>query len=193
MKEIRDHYFFRAKKEGYPARSVYKLIEAQERFKFLKRGQKILDLGAAPGSWSKYCLKIVGKEGMVLAIDLHGLKLSSENLQFLKANIFEMDPVEIKEKWGEFDIILSDMAPKTSGRKDVDHYRSIELAQTALYFSKSLLKKEGVLYCKAFDGEDFPMLRKEMQALFRTVKIFKPKSSRVESVEKFLFCKGLKK
>ncbi len=193
MKEIKDHYFFKAKKEGYPARSVYKLIEAQEKFKFLRRGQKILDLGAAPGSWSKYCLKIIGKEGMVLAIDLHSLRLSFENLKFLKADIFEIELDEIKKKWGEFDVILSDMAPKTSGRKDVDHYRSIELAQMALNFSKVLLKKEGVLYCKAFDGEDFPALKKEMQTVFKSVKIFKPKSSRVESVEKFLFCKGLKR
>ncbi len=192
MREIKDHYFFKAKKEGYPARSVYKLIEAQERFKFLERGQKILDLGASPGSWSKYCLNITGKKGLVLAIDLHRLKLSHENLKFLKADIFGMDLHEFRKKWGDFDVILSDMAPKTSGRKDVDHFRSMELAQAALNFSRHLLKKEGVLYCKAFDGEDFPMLKKDMQAVFRSVKIFKPKSSRVESVEKFLFCKGLK-
>ncbi len=192
MKEIKDHYFFKAKKEGYPARSVYKLIEAQNRFKFLKKGQHILDLGAAPGSWTKFAAKVVGEKGKVIAIDLHKLKVGGENILFLKKDIYEIDFENDLREYLPFDVILSDMAPKTTGRKDRDHYLSIELANMALELATKFLTKDGAFYCKAFDGEDFPELRKKAQSLFKTVKIFKPKSSRAESVEKFLFCKTKK-
>ena len=192
MKEIKDHYFFKAKREGYPARSVYKLIEAQERFRFLKPGQCILDLGAAPGSWTKYASRVVGKGGTVIAIDLHRLKVSGTNILFHKDDIFETDIGGKFKDFLPFDVILSDMAPKTTGRKDLDHYRSIELAKTGLEICSRYLSKNGTYYCKAFDGEDFPELRKEAQTLFKSVRIFKPKSSRAESVEKFLLCQNKK-
>ncbi len=192
MKEIKDHYFFKAKREGYPARSVYKLIEAQERFRFMKPGQCILDLGAAPGSWTKYASRVVGKGGTVIAIDLHRLKVSGTNILFHKDDIFETDIGGKFKDFLPFDVILSDMAPKTTGRKDLDHYRSIELAKTGLEICSRYLSKNGTYYCKAFDGEDFPALRKEAQTLFKSVRIFKPKSSRAESVEKFLLCQNKK-
>ncbi len=188
MKEIKDHYFFKAKKEGYPARSVYKLIEAQKRFRFIKAGDRILDLGASPGSWSKYAAKSVGKRGLVVAVDLHGLKVSADNIFFFKKSIFDEDIEDILARYTPFDVVLSDMAPKTSGRRDIDHYRSIELATSALEIASRFLKKGGSLYCKFFDGEDFVELRKKAQEVFGSVKVFKPKSSRSESVEKFLFC-----
>ncbi len=189
MKEIKDHYFFMAKKEGYPARSVYKLIEAQNRFKFLKKGQRILDLGAAPGSWTKYVAKLVGRRGLIVAVDLHRLKFHQDNVVFLKEDIYQLVSSNILKEYAPFDVVLSDMAPKTTGRKDRDHYLSIDLARTALQLASHFLVKKGCLYCKAFDGEDFPALRMEAQQIFKAVKIFKPKSSRRESVEKFLFCK----
>ncbi len=188
MKEIKDHYFFKAKKEGYPARSVYKLIEAQKRFRFIKAGDRILDLGASPGSWSKYAAKSVGKRGLVVAVDLHGLKVSADNIFFFKKSIFDEDIEDILGRYTPFDVVLSDMAPKTSGRRDIDHYRSIELATSALEIASRFLKKGGSLYCKFYDGEDFVELRKKAQEVFGSVKVFKPKSSRSESVEKFLFC-----
>ncbi len=192
MKEIKDHYFFKAKREGYPARSVYKLIEAQERFMFMKPGQCILDLGAAPGSWTKYASRVVGKGGTVIAIDLHRLKVSGPNILFHKDDIFETDIGGKFKDFLPFDVILSDMAPKTTGRKDLDHYRSIELARAGLEICSRYLSRNGTYYCKAFDGEDFPALRKEAQTLFKSVRIFKPKSSRAESVEKFLLCQNKK-
>ncbi len=192
MKEIKDHYFFKAKREGYPARSVYKLIEAQERFRFMKPGQCILDLGAAPGSWTKYASRVVGKGGTVIAIDLHRLKVSGPNILFHKDDIFETDIGGKFKDFLPFDVILSDMAPKTTGRKDLDHYRSIELARAGLEICSRYLSRNGTYYCKAFDGEDFPTLRKEAQTLFKSVRIFKPKSSRAESVEKFLLCQNKK-
>ncbi len=192
MKEIKDHYFFKAKREGYPARSVYKLIEAQERFRFMKPGQCILDLGAAPGSWTKYASRVVGKGGTVIAIDLHRLKVSGPNILFHKDDIFETDIGGKFKDFLPFDVILSDMAPKTTGRKDLDHYRSIELARAGLEICSRYLSRNGTYYCKAFDGEDFPALRKEAQTLFKSVRIFKPKSSRAESVEKFLLCQNKK-
>ncbi len=192
MKEIKDHYFFKAKKEGYPARSVYKLIEAQEKFRFLKPGQRVLDLGAAPGSWTKYASKVVGPKGQVVAVDMHKLKVNMPNVFFIKDDIYEIHTEEVFRQYIPFDVVLSDMAPKTTGRKDLDHYRSVDLARMALDMARRYLAPNGHVYFKVFDGEDFPQLRKEAQGLFKTVKIFKPKSSRAESVEKFLFCHGKK-
>ncbi len=192
MKKVQDHYFHKAKKEGYPARSVYKLQEAQKRFRFLRSGQMVLDLGASPGSWAKYVSKKVGPKGKVVAVDLHNLKVSAPNIEFLKTDIFSMDQGKFLQKFGRFHVVLSDMAPKTSGRKDLDHFRSIDLARTAFQIACNALDPEGVFLCKVFEGEDLPDFRKELQGAFKTVKLFKPKSSRTESVEKFLFCQGRK-
>ncbi len=193
MKKVQDHYFHKAKKEGYPARSVYKLQEAQKKFGFLKPGHKILDLGAAPGSWTKYAAGIVGPNGRVLAVDLHGLKTGGPNVEFARMDIFSLQPTEFRQEFGSFDVVLSDMAPATSGRKDLDHFRSIDLARHAFMIAMEVTGDRGSFFCKVFEGEDLPAFRKELQGVFRIVKLFKPKSSRSESVEKFLFCSGRRK
>ncbi len=193
MKEIQDHYFRLAKKEGYPARSVYKLKEAQQRFRFLKPGHIVMDLGASPGSWSKYLGEIVKKGGTVVSVDLNPLRISGENIHFLKHDVFELDYREIRDEFGRFDAVVSDMAPATTGRKDLDHYRSMDLARQAAEIARALLKDNGVFYCKVFQGEDLPDLKRWLSTIFQSVKFFKPKSSRSESVEIFLFCNGLKK
>lgn len=192
MKKIQDYYFHKAKREGYPARSVYKLQEAQEKYRFLRAGQRVLDLGAAPGSWTKYVSRLVGAQGSVVALDLHKLKAGGPNVDFIKTDIFSMEPAEFSRRFGTFQVVLSDMAPKTSGRKDLDHFRSIELAQYAFQVASETLYPKGSFFCKVFEGEDLSLFRKELQLSFNSVKIFKPKSSRTESVEKFLFCKGKK-
>ncbi len=192
MKKVQDHYFHRAKQEGYPARSVYKLQEAQQKYRFLRSGQSVLDLGAAPGSWTKYVSRIIGPKGRVTALDLHRLKVHGPNIEFIKTDIFSMNPEEFCDRFGKFHVVLSDMAPSTSGRKDLDHYRSMELARYALDIAISTLKGKGFFFCKVFEGEDLPIFRKDLIALFDSVKLFKPKSSRSESVEKFLFCQGKK-
>ncbi len=193
MKKLQDYYFHKAKREGYPARSVYKLMEAQDRFRFLKAGHRILDLGASPGSWTKYVSKKVGPGGRVVAMDLHGLKVNAPNIEFVRADIFSLKPEGVSDRFGLFHAVLSDMAPKTSGRKDLDHFRSMELARYACQIASLALEPGGVFFCKVFEGEDLPLFRRELQGLFRSVRIFKPKSSRTESVEKFLFCQGKKK
>ena len=190
MRKVQDHYFKKAKKEGFPARSVYKLKEAQRRFRLLKRGMRVLDLGASPGSWSKYASEIVGKGGLVVAVDLHSLKFELPNVIPIKADCNDLNPSDLIEKYGRFHCVLSDMAPKTTGRKDVDHYRSVDLARSALNLAQKVLLPKGSLFLKVFQGADFDLFRKECQASFERVKVFKPKSSRPESVEIFLFMEG---
>ena len=193
MKKVQDYYFNKAKREGYPARSVYKLQEAQGRFRFLKSGQRVLDLGAAPGSWARYASKKVGPSGVVVAVDLHALKVGAGNIEFIKKDVFSWQPEEFARRFGLFNVVLSDMAPKTTGRKDLDHFRSMELATHALEIAvRSLKGGQGVFFCKVFEGEDLPAFKNRLLGLFNTVRIFKPKSSRPESVEKFLFCQGLR-
>ena len=147
MKKIQDHYFHKAKREGYPARSVYKLQEAQNKYGFLKKGQRILDLGAAPGSWTKYASRVVGPQGKVVALDLHRLRVNGPNIEFIKTDIFSILPEEFLEKFGMFNVVLSDMAPKTSGRKDLDHFRSLELAGRAFRNATMTLDQGGVFFC----------------------------------------------
>ncbi len=190
MKKIKDYYFKKAKQEGYPARSVYKLKEAHEKFKFLKKGANILDLGAAPGAWSKFAAQIIGKKGKVVALDIKGINPPAQNVITIKADVFKVSPKELLEKLGnnkKFDVVLSDMAPNTTGRKDVDHLRSIALAEAALLLCKDTLKYGGSFFCKVFEGSDLPNFRRICQSQFKTLRVFKPKSSRPESVEIFLY------
>jgi len=193
MKKVRDHYFKKARKEGFPARSVYKLQEAQRRFRLLSPGKKVLDLGASPGSWAKFAAKEVGPTGHVVAIDIKSLKISLPNLTIIKADCRGFEPETLFFRFGLFDVVLSDMSPNTTGRKDVDHYRSIDLARIALRYAKTLLGPKGVLFLKVFQGEDFPGFRKECMNAFKKVRVFKPKSSRPESVEIFLYMENMKK
>jgi len=193
VKRIQDHFSKKAKAEGYPARSVYKLQEAQKKYKFLKKGHKVLDLGASPGSWSKYAASIVGKNGRVIAVDLNPLAHDYPNVTQIKADIYKFPVEELKKISECYDVVLSDMAPKTSGRKDVDHLRSISLAERALEIAVDLLCPGGVFFCKVFQGGSFDEFRNMCRSRFKSVKIFKPKSSRSQSVEIFLFCSGLKR
>ena len=192
MKKVQDHYFKQAKKEGFPARSVYKLKEAQRRFRFLRQGMRVLDLGASPGSWAKYSSGVVGKKGLVVAVDLNPLKVTLKNIVTIQADCNELDPRQLVGQYGRFHCVLSDMAPKTTGRKDVDHYRSVDLARTALRIANEVLVPTGCLFLKVFQGADFDAFRRECMGLFKKVRVFKPKSSRPESVEIFLYMEGKK-
>ncbi len=196
MKKVQDHYFHKARREGYRARSVYKLKEADQKFRMFRKGDCVLDLGAAPGAWSQYAAQRVGKEGKVISVDINGMKALGPNVRILQADIFELEPVSLKTELPDgrnFDIILSDMAPRTTGNRGVDHLRSISLAETALMFAATLLEPgRGFFYCKVFEGGDLQNFRKQCQDLFKSVKTFKPKSSRSESVEIFLCCSNRK-
>ncbi|MDR2850827.1 MAG: RlmE family RNA methyltransferase [Desulfovibrio sp.] len=188
MKTYRDHYFLKAKQERYPARSVYKLRELDEKFCLLKAGMKVLDLGAAPGSWSLDAAEKIGRQGLVLACDLNATQtVFPPQVVFVQENVFDRsDPFEAKLKAiGPFDVILSDMAPLTTGARATDQARSLELAQEALSVAFRHLKKNGNFVVKIFMGPDVRELQTRMRQIFIATKIFKPKSSRAESRETF--------
>jgi len=186
-----DHYSQKAKKENFPARSVYKLKEIQQKFKLVKKGNKVLDLGCAPGSWAKYAAELVGKEGRVIGIDL---KKISEKLP-ANTKVIVGDVLELAEKdkeslvqsiGNEYNAVLSDMAPATTGRKDVDAARSYYLCQAALDIARKSLLKGGCFVCKIFQGEDFEEFKQTVLSEFSRHKIFKPQSCRKESKEIYI-------
>ncbi|MFO8032633.1 MAG: RlmE family RNA methyltransferase [Desulfohalobiaceae bacterium] len=195
MKKYRDHYFKKAKQENYPARSVYKLQEINHRFKLLWPGQKVLDLGAYPGSWSMFAAQQVGKKGLVLGVDLQQPEQDlGSRVRFMVSDI--LDParefLQILQDQAPFDLVLSDLAPQTTGIKIRDQARSLELAEAAWGYARQYLRSGGNLACKVFNGPDLPGLQKEMQSCFKKVKNVKPKSSRAESKECFLLGLELK-
>ena len=197
LKKVQDHYFKRAKKEGYPARSVYKLEEANSKHRFLKRGDKVLDLGCQPGSWSMYAAKIVGPVGRVVGVDLHkgkGITMpGGAKIQVLQTDIMADDfPDQIRQSCQSFSVVLSDMAPHTTGNKWADQQQSLTLCRRALELAAALLKKGGAFYCKAFEGEDFKDYLNEVKRLFASARVVKPKSSRSESREVFVLATGFK-
>lgn len=190
MKKVQDHYFHKARKDKYPARSVYKLEEAQKKYRFLKPGNKVLDLGCHPGSWAMYAAKLVGMKGSVVGVDLQPSKQPTVKggapVTLLQGDIQDTEVVERISGYGPFQAVISDMAPKTTGNKFSDHIRSIELSKTALQIAVQTLITGGNFYCKVFQGEDFQSFVAQVKGCFRQVKIVKPKSSRTESREVFV-------
>lgn len=182
-----DFYAEKAKKEGYPARSVYKLKEIQERFHVIKRSAKVLDIGAAPGSWSLYASQCVGRKGSVCGVDLLPIELKSppDNVTFLCGDAF-LDEIreEIVES-GTFDTVLSDAAPKTTGNRVVDTGRSSELVGQVVDLALKVLKPGGSLVIKVFQGGDEQELMQNLKQHFSAVRYLKPKASRNESFETF--------
>jgi len=188
MKEIQDQYFRRAKEAGYRARSAFKLIEINERFKLLRAGLRVLDVGAAPGSWTQVAASIVGGRGRVVAIDLkeidpRGLPAQVELIHC------DLNEIEV-ERFGSlpFDLILSDMAPDTTGVPSGDSAVSVRLCNALLDRAEHWLRIGGSLVMKVYEGGDYPELLRRAQRMFEAAKGFKPKSSRAESVEMFIVC-----
>lgn len=194
MKKYRDYYFLKAKSENYPARSVYKLEEIDNKFKILRPGLKILDLGAAPGSWSLGAAKRIGPEGKIIACDLKNPEqVFPPQINFFQEDIFAPSEnfLAAIASFGMFDLVMSDMAPATSGNKFTDQARSYELAYAAYEFALKYLAPKGNFIVKIFMGPDVEPLLKEMRTVFKSARTFKPKSSRPESRETFLI--GLEK
>ena len=191
-----DHYSERAKKERYPARSVFKLKEAQKKFRLIKKGDRVLDLGCSPGSWLLYAAELTGKRGRVLGIDLKAphIKLPPQ-AKTLRADILTIDRAWFDEqKLGDrFNVVLSDMAPATSGNKGLDAARSFQLCQAALNIAEMVLEPGGSFICKIFQGEEFKDFSDIVKNRFKRHKIFKPRSSRKESKEIFVVGLGYKK
>ena len=196
MKKIKDHYFHKAKKDGYAARSFYKIEEIDKKNRIFSPGKKVLDLGCSPGSWLQYASRKVGISGHVLGVDLEPVKISlPSHVIVIKGDIFELTYEELKIKGGQADVILSDMAPKTSGIRSTDAQRSYELNKKVLNLADDALRPEGILLLKAFQGILMDELSSEFRKMFANVKFCKPKSSRMESVEIFILGigKNLKK
>ncbi len=195
MKQYRDHYFKRAKKDNYPARSVYKLQELDKRFKIFAKGQNVMDLGAAPGSWTLFAAKKVGDKGRVLGVDIQSTDtVFPDNATFLQADVFEDSPelLAAMDKQLPYDLIVSDMAPKTTGVKFADQANSIELCERARDILSTRLKVGGHFVVKIFEGPDVRAYTDSLRKMFSKVKTFKPKSSRQESKENFIVGLGFR-
>lgn len=189
MKKLHDHYFKRAKQENYPARSVYKLQEMDASFKLFRPGQKVLDLGATPGSWTLYAAKKVGPAGRVLGVDINPADtVFPENVTFLVADALEPGPefTALVDSMKPFDLVISDMAPRTTGSRITDQARSLELVEQALALARTCLIQGGHFIAKVFMGPDVKPFTDSMRGAFEKVKTAKPKSSRSESFEQFI-------
>jgi 23S rRNA (uridine2552-2'-O)-methyltransferase len=186
-----DHYSRRAKKDRYPARSVYKLEEIQQKHRLIHKGDKILDLGCSPGSWLLYAAKLTGDRGRVIGIDLKPVKIqAAPNIEIITGDVFALDTGVLGS---DFNVVMSDMAPATTGHKAVDAARSAGLCEAALAIAQSVLLPGGSFVCKIFQGPDFNQFVNSVRAGFDKQKIFKPKSSRKASKEIFVIGLGYKK
>ncbi len=187
----KDRYFQQAKAEGYRARSAYKLLQIQERFKVLKRGNVVVDLGAAPGSWSQVASKIVGPQGRIIALDLQAIA-PIPGVTILQGDMTDpaVQQQVIDLAGGPVDVVLSDAAPFTSGIKVQDHARSMALAEAALQVARRLLKPGGHLVIKVFEGSDLAALLQETRRSFKSARLHAPDASRQESKETFIIALG---
>ena len=192
IKQHRDPYFKRSKTLGYRSRASFKLIELNEKFKFLKTNTNLLDLGAYPGSWSQVASKII-TSGKILSIDIKNMN-PIKNVNFYKSDIFEKTTKnKIRDFFnGKLEVIISDMAADTTGNKSLDSIRTNQLCLEILSLSPKVLVSNGVFVSKVFMGEDFDEIIKLAKTLFKEVKFFKPMSSRNESKETYVHCKILK-
>ena len=195
MKKYRDHYFLKAKQENYPARSVYKLKEIDKRFHIFKPGQRVLDLGAAPGSWLLGAAEKIGSSGLAVGADIKATGTPfPANVFFHQEDVFNRSPefeALLREK-APFHVVMSDMAPSTTGSRITDQARSAELCDEALAVALSYLIKGGSFVVKVFMGPDIKAYAETLRRHFSQVKSFKPASSRSESMETFYIALGFK-
>lgn len=185
-----EFYTKKAKIDGYPARSVYKLIELDEKFKLFQENDKILDLGCVPGSWMIYLSKKVGLNGKIIGIDLSDIYIQLEsNMEFIKEDIFKIKEEKL-EKWqNHFNAVISDAAPSTTGIKDIDAARSLEIIEEAWLIASQSLKRKGIFLCKIFEGQGTDNFVKKIKKHFKLVKLFRPKAVSKYSREIYLVAK----
>ncbi len=189
----KDHYFKKAKQENFAARSVFKLQEIDQRLKILRPQQTVLDLGASPGSWSQYASQKIGPKGRLLGIDLTPIELKLPDATFITADLrdVELETTFRDNGFDLFDVVLSDMAPKTTGIKMTDQARSLELCDLALSVAIRFLAPKGHFVVKLFHSGEFTAYRDEIKKYFERVDVIKPKATRQISKEIFLI--GLKR
>lgn len=192
-RQLNDPYVALAKQNGYRSRASFKILEIDEKFKIFKKGFKVLDLGSAPGGWSQVVSKKVGKDN-VLAVDILDMA-HIDGVKFIQQDFLapEADSRIMDEIGGEkYDVVMSDMAANTTGDKSIDHLRTSALVEQAFNFALKVLKSGGVFVAKVFQGGTEPELFKIMKQKFKSVKHFKPDSSRKESVEMYVIAQGYK-
>ena len=191
-KQRRDTYVRQSKVDGYRARSAYKLKEIDEKFKIFKGGMSVVDIGAAPGSWSQYVAKVV-KSGKIISIDLKEMENIENTLQiqgdFTLVNTQDQIKEYLKKKP---DVVMSDMAVNTTGIKNIDSIQTGELCKEAMVFSKDVISEKGFFISKIFMGSTFNEIVALGKKIFKEVKVFKPKSSRKDSKESFIICRKLR-
>ena len=191
-KQRRDIYVRQSKVDGYRARSAYKLIEIDEKFKIFKGGLTVIDIGAAPGSWSQYVSKAV-KNGKIISIDLKEMEPINNTTQIIGDFTNNETQEQIKNLLTDkTDVVMSDMAVNTTGIKNIDSIQTGELCKDAMFFSKEIISKNGFFISKIFMGGSFNEIIQFGKKIFKDVKVFKPKSSRKDSKESFIICKNLR-
>ncbi len=188
----RDRYHQQAKKEGFLARAVYKLGEIDEKHHLFARGQRVLDLGCAPGSWLQYARQKVGREGILVGLDRELLNPVPAGARIHAGDVLSIDLAVLKGDLSAFDLVLSDMAPDTSGVRSMDQARSEALFERALEIATLVLAPGGHFVGKIFQGPDFKKLSEDVRARFTTMKTMKPASSRQISIEQYIVGKSFR-
>ena len=195
-KRQKDYYYRKAKEEKFRSRAAYKLLQAVKKYRFIKSGDVVVDLGAAPGGWIQAARKIVGETGFILGVDLKPIEpFDEDNILTIVADITDPKTVEqIKTLLPKpADVVISDVSPKISGIWEVDHARQIDLAICSMKISKHILKPNGNFFVKVFEGDMFQDFVDKVKNSFSTVRIVKPKASRAKSSEIYVLGLGLKK
>jgi 23S rRNA (uridine2552-2'-O)-methyltransferase len=181
-----DRFTRAAKEKGYPARSVFKLEEIDRRVRLLRQGMRVLDLGAAPGSWALYAAQKIGGAGKLLAVDLSAITVPlPPNVTFVQGDALSLDN-EALATFAPYDVVLSDMAPSTTGNRLGDQTRSFELFMRAMSIAEKLCAPRGAFVGKIFMGEDFPLAKKEVKRIFSQERAIRPEGTRASSYELFL-------
>ena len=188
QRELQDFFFKEAKRNGFRSRAAYKLTEIDDKRHVLSKGDVVLDLGCAPGSWLQVVSKRVGPKGKTIGVDLKAIDQTNlpENVVTMVDDVMKLTPESFDNQL--FDVILSDMAPNTTGTRTIDHHGSVNLCHTALDLATTLLKPHGNLVMKVLEGEAYPELLERCSQMFEQAKGFKPKASRAISTEMFVVC-----
>jgi len=192
-KQNKDPFFIQSKIQGYRSRSAFKLIEMNKKFKFLKKNLSLLDLGCSPGGWSQVATKIISK-GEILSVDIKSMD-NIHNVNFLKGDLLDNEICEKISNYFEkkFDVVISDIAANTTGNRNLDSFRTGELCLTAMNLAKKVLNIDGVFLSKVFMGSVFNEINKKARECFKNVIKYKPPSSKKESKELYIYCKGFSK
>jgi 23S rRNA (uridine2552-2'-O)-methyltransferase len=193
-RQLNDPYVQRAKREGYRSRSAFKLVEIDDKYRILKKGARVVDLGAAPGGWSQVAAKRIGEGGRVVAIDLLDIEPIA-GVDFIQLDFLDpAAPDELKARLGgEADIVLTDMAANATGHRKTDHIKIVALVEAAAEFARDVLKPGGAFLAKVIQGGTEPALLAQLKRDFATVRHVKPAASRADSAELYLLATGFRR